>query len=196
MKNYILFFLLIIFPSNIFAGIIVLTTGNNIENISNISVQDQLVLYQQNGKNMSLPVEEVSAILYDNGNYEEIRHKSSTHQENSHQETPYQEISPNVDIETHTEYSTNQINNNNHITQEERQQQRVQQKAETKKAMKALGNWLKSAFKGDKDGWDPSKNPLWNKEPREKYSDGSAPETQPTTPSSSTEPAQSNDNNW
>lgn len=191
MKNYILFFLLIIFPSNIFAGIIVLTTGNNIENISNISVQDQLVLYQQNGKNMSLPVEEVSAILYDDGNYEEIRHKSSNYQEDSSPETY-----SNADNETHIEYSANPIPNYNNVTKEERQRQRTQRKAESKETMKAWGNWMKSAFKGDKDGWNPAKNPLWNKESREKYSGGSAPETQSPTPSSSNDPAQSNDNNW
>lgn len=191
MKNYILFFFLIIFPLNIFAGLIILTTGNNIEDISNISIQEQLVLYQQNEKKMSLPIEEVSAILYDDGRYEEIQHKSSNYQEDSFQETY-----TNVDNETRIEYSTNTIPNNNNVTKEERLQQRAQRKAESKETMKAMGNWIKSAFKGDKDGWNPAKNPLWNKESREKYSSGSAPETQSPTPSSSNDPAQSNDNNW
>ncbi|MCQ2347135.1 MAG: hypothetical protein MJZ92_04315 [Paludibacteraceae bacterium] len=191
MKNYILFFLLIIFPLNIFAGIIVLTTGNNIEGISNISVRDQLVLYQQNGKSMSLPMEEVSAILYDDGRYEEIQHKSSNYQEDFPQETY-----SNAENETNIEYSAKPVPNNINVTKEEIQQQRTQQKAESQKAIKAWGNWVKSAFKGDKDGWNPAKNPLWNKESREKYSGGSAPETQSPTPSSSNDPAQSNDNNW
>ncbi len=139
---------------------------------------------------MSLPIEEVSAILYDNGNYEEIQHKSSNYQEDSFQETY-----SNADNETHIEYSASPVSNNN-LTKEEIQQRRAQQKAEYKKTMKAWGNWMKSAFKGDIDGWNPAKNPLWNKESRERYSDNNVPEQQSPTSSSPSVPVQSNDDNW
>lgn len=172
MKHYILVLLLLLCSFNLSAGIIVLATGENIEDISNISIQGQSVTYVQKGKSKSLPIEDVSAILYDNGNYEEVHHSS----------TPSvsfdDDVFSNTDntIPSSDNYSQSAANRPNKADIE---QQRAQKKAENKETMQALGNWMKSAFKGDKDGWNPAKNPLWNKESRAKYSNENYSE-QPT----------------
>lgn len=54
------------------AGIIVTKDGTNIENVSKITVSSNEVSYIENGTSKSLPIDQVSAVLYDDGRYEEI----------------------------------------------------------------------------------------------------------------------------
>lgn len=54
------------------AGIIVTQNGTNIENVSKITVSSNEVSYIENGKNKSLPIDQITAVLYDDGRYEEI----------------------------------------------------------------------------------------------------------------------------
>lgn len=187
MKNVIVFFLFFVFPLNLSAGIIVLANGDNIEDASNISIQDQFVLYKQQGKNISVPIEEVTAILYDNGNYEEIQHTQSVSQETYSPivEEPYNEISENPTVDNTVQY------------QREKKQKKTRDKTDSKETMQAWGNWIKSAFKGDKDGWNPAKNPLWNKESRAKYSNvDNTTEQQSPALSYPDNQVQPDENNW
>ena len=56
------------------AGVIMKKSGDRIENISIKSVTDNEVIYTaENGNEMSILKSEVSAVLYDDGRYEEIR---------------------------------------------------------------------------------------------------------------------------
>lgn len=73
MKKSILL-LMLFSPILACAGIIIPKNGENIEDVSNISIQGELVMYTQGGESKSLPAEEVSAVLYDNGNYEEVHY--------------------------------------------------------------------------------------------------------------------------
>ena len=61
-------------PMFLNAGVIMKKSGDRIENISIKSVTDNEVIYTaENGHEMSILKSEVSAVLYDDGRYEEIR---------------------------------------------------------------------------------------------------------------------------
>ena len=62
-------------PMFLFAGVIVKQSGENIEDVSVKSITDTEVLYVlQDGSEASIQKSEVSAVLYDDGRYEEIKH--------------------------------------------------------------------------------------------------------------------------
>lgn len=61
-------------PMILNAGVIMKKSGDRIENISIKSVTDSEVIYTaENGNEMSILKSDVSAVLYDDGRYEEIR---------------------------------------------------------------------------------------------------------------------------
>lgn len=61
-------------PMFLNAGVIMKKSGDRIENISIKSVTDSEVIYTaENGNEMSILKSDVSAVLYDDGRYEEIR---------------------------------------------------------------------------------------------------------------------------
>ena len=73
MKRLILI-VFVLFPILIQAGIIVKKSGEQIDNVTIKSVTDAEVEYKiSNGKSKTIPRSEVSAILYDDGRYEELR---------------------------------------------------------------------------------------------------------------------------
>lgn len=57
----------------VYAGIIVTKENGNIEDVTNITVEIDLVSYIENGEKKTVDRKDVSAILYDNGKYEEIK---------------------------------------------------------------------------------------------------------------------------
>lgn len=65
--------LLAISPVLAIAGIIVPKSGNNIEDATNIVVSDTEILYQIGSENKVINRSDVSAIMYDDGRYEEVK---------------------------------------------------------------------------------------------------------------------------
>ena len=67
-------FVIMLIASSIFsfAGIIVTTSGEKIEDVTILSETDSAIVYIQDGVEKSIAIEQVSAILYDNGAYKEI----------------------------------------------------------------------------------------------------------------------------
>lgn len=64
--------LLALCPTLIWAGVIVPKSGDNIEDISIVSKTTSEIIYTQDGEEKSINLSDVSAILYDDGRYEEI----------------------------------------------------------------------------------------------------------------------------
>lgn len=54
-----------------FAGIIVTTSGERIEDVTILSETDSAIVYIQDGVEKSIAIEQVQAVLFDNGNYKE-----------------------------------------------------------------------------------------------------------------------------
>lgn len=54
-----------------FAGIIVTTSGERIEDVTIVSETDSAIVYIQDGVEKSIAIEQVQAVLFDNGNYKE-----------------------------------------------------------------------------------------------------------------------------
>ena len=69
----IIIFLLLCSPIFLQAGIIVTKSDGNIEDVSNVTVGKTEITYKQDGEIKSINRDEVSAVLYDNGKYEEIK---------------------------------------------------------------------------------------------------------------------------
>ena len=70
MKKIIL--LLGFIPMFSFAGVIMTTNNERIEDVSIQNETDSAIVYLQDGVEKSIAIEQVSAILYDNGTYKEI----------------------------------------------------------------------------------------------------------------------------
>lgn len=64
--------------SIVLAGVIVPQNGNNIEDVSNVVVSSNEVSFVENGVSRSLPIDQVSAVLYDDGRYEEIKSQQTS----------------------------------------------------------------------------------------------------------------------
>ena len=77
MKKFIIL-LLGIFPIFSFAGIIMTTNNERIEDVSIQSETDSAIVYLQDGVEKSIAIEQVYAILYDNGNYKEVSQSDAT----------------------------------------------------------------------------------------------------------------------
>lgn len=71
MKKIILLLLGFI-PMFSFAGVIMTTNGERIEDVSIQNETDSAIVYMQDSVEKSIAIEQVSAILYDNGTYKEI----------------------------------------------------------------------------------------------------------------------------
>ncbi|MCQ2340366.1 MAG: hypothetical protein MJZ79_06285 [Paludibacteraceae bacterium] len=93
-----------------FAGIVVTKNDGNIVDVSNIVVSNTEVSYVENGISKSLPIDQVSAVLYDDGRYEEVKALPQQTQEISSYESTSQEqpiYSRNSAIETTTSSVSN-----------------------------------------------------------------------------------------
>jgi len=99
----IIIFLLLCNPLFLQAGIIVTKSDGNLEDVSNITVGKTEITYKQDGEIKSINRDEVSAVLYDNGKYEEIK---------SIEEVEEEETQQNNTIVTTT---TSDISDNNRI---------------------------------------------------------------------------------
>ena len=69
----IIIILLALLPMLAQAGVIMKRSGERLEDVTIKSVTDSEIVYELNGVETTLPKSEVSAILYDNGRYEEIK---------------------------------------------------------------------------------------------------------------------------
>lgn len=74
----ILIILVSMMPAFLYAGVILQKNGDRLEDVSIKSVNETEIIYiTQNGEETSILKSDVSAILYDNGRYEEIRQTTS-----------------------------------------------------------------------------------------------------------------------
>ena len=99
----IIIFMLLCNPLFLQAGIIVTKSDGNLEDVSNVTVGKTEITYKQDGEIKSINRDEVSAVLYDNGKYEEIK---------SIEEVEEEETQQNNTIVTTT---TSDISDNNRI---------------------------------------------------------------------------------
>ena len=65
-------------PMFLFAGVIMTTNNERIEDVSIQSETDSVIVYLQDGVEKSIAIEQVYAILYDNGNYKEVSQSDAT----------------------------------------------------------------------------------------------------------------------
>ena len=73
-----LFVVLVLLPSLLFAGVIVKKNGESLEDVSITSITDTDIEYiSEKGKKLTIPKSEVSAILHDDGRYEELKQSAS-----------------------------------------------------------------------------------------------------------------------
>ena len=72
MKKILFVLLLTISSSLSFAGVIMTTSDERIEDVSIQSETDSTIIYLQNGVKKSIAIEQISGILYDNGKYREF----------------------------------------------------------------------------------------------------------------------------
>lgn len=71
--------LLALLPMILYAGVIVKKSGDRIENVSIKSINETEVIYTaENGEEASILKSDVSAVLYDDGRYEEIKQQPSS----------------------------------------------------------------------------------------------------------------------
>ena len=80
-RLFIIFLLCI--PCFLRAGIIVTKENGNIEDVTNITVGNSEISYEQDGQLKSIHRDEVSAILHDNGRYEEVKPSSDLDESNA-----------------------------------------------------------------------------------------------------------------
>lgn len=76
MKRLILL-LLIITPALLYAGVIMKKTGETIEDITIQTVSNNEIVYLQNGNEYTISKSDVSAILHDDGRFEEIKQQNN-----------------------------------------------------------------------------------------------------------------------
>lgn len=92
-RSIIILFALL--PMLMYAGVIIKKSGDRIENIFIKSVTDTEVIYTaENGHEASVLKTDVSAILYDDGRYEEIRQTELPAVDNSNTETAKEVYKP------------------------------------------------------------------------------------------------------
>ena len=60
-----------------FAGVIMTSSNERIEDVTITSETDFAIIYLQDGVEKSIAIEQVAAILYDNGTYKEMQHSTS-----------------------------------------------------------------------------------------------------------------------
>ena len=66
-------------PMVLYAGVIMKKSGERLEDVSIKSISDiEIVYISPSGENMTMPISEASAILYDDGRYEEIKPNASS----------------------------------------------------------------------------------------------------------------------
>lgn len=76
-KKALLFIFLLQISLFVFAGGVVKKSGEIITGVTNIVVDGDIVKFTLDGKEQTMPLSEVHAILYDNGKYEEIKSTNS-----------------------------------------------------------------------------------------------------------------------
>ncbi|MCQ2311285.1 MAG: hypothetical protein MJZ64_06005 [Paludibacteraceae bacterium] len=72
-KVSVLLFVVLTFPIFTIGGIIIPKEGDNIEDVTNISVTGTEVKYFVNGQEQSMSAKKVAAVMYDDGRYEEVK---------------------------------------------------------------------------------------------------------------------------
>ncbi len=72
MKKILFVVMLTISSMLSFAGVIMTTNNERIEDVNIQSETDSTIIYLQNGVVKSIPIEQVSGILYDDGQYREL----------------------------------------------------------------------------------------------------------------------------
>ena len=78
MKKFLFVVMLTISSMLSFAGVIMTSSNERIEDVTITSETDSAIVYIQDGVEKSIAIEQVSAILYDNGTYRELQHHTST----------------------------------------------------------------------------------------------------------------------
>ena len=78
MKKILFVVMLTISSMLSFAGVIMTSSNERIEDVTITSETDSAIVYMQDGVEKSIAIEQVSAILYDNGTYKELQHNTST----------------------------------------------------------------------------------------------------------------------
>ena len=78
MKKFLFVVMLTISSMLSFAGVIMTSSNERIEDVTITSETDSAIVYMQDGVEKSIAIEQVSAILYDNGTYKELQHNTST----------------------------------------------------------------------------------------------------------------------
>ena len=74
MKNILFVLLLTISSILSFAGVIMTSSNERLEDVTITNENDSAIVYMQNGEEKFIAIEQVSAILYDDGQYKEINH--------------------------------------------------------------------------------------------------------------------------
>lgn len=106
MKKQLLLLLCISISIVSLAGIIVTKNNGNIDGVSDITIYDYEVTYTENGTSKSLPIDQVSAVLYDDGRYEEIT--SQTANTSSVDESAQQEQQDQVETVSNQQNTSEQ----------------------------------------------------------------------------------------
>lgn len=78
MKKILFVAILIAFSVFSFAGVIMTTNNERIEDVSIQNETDSAIVYLLDGVEKSIAIEQVTAILYDNGNYKEVSQSDAT----------------------------------------------------------------------------------------------------------------------
>ena len=77
MKKFLFVVMLTISSMLSFAGIIMTSSNERLEDVTIASETDSAIVYIQDGVEKSIAIEQVSAILYDNGTYKELVNESN-----------------------------------------------------------------------------------------------------------------------
>ncbi len=77
MKKILFVVMLTISSMLSFAGVIMTSSNERLEDVTITSETDSAIVYMQDGVEKSIAIEQVSAILYDNGTYKELQQKTS-----------------------------------------------------------------------------------------------------------------------
>ena len=82
-----------ILPLFLYAGVIMKHSGERLEDVVIKSVTETKIVYELDGTESTLPKSDVSAILYDDGRYEEIQSQTATNMESAQNKKDSYEVS-------------------------------------------------------------------------------------------------------
>jgi hypothetical protein len=87
MKKVLIFFAFL--PTFLYAGVIVKQSGERLEDVTIKSVTESKIVYVINGEDATLPKSDASAILYDDGRYEEISYQTPSYNQTIYDDEKY-----------------------------------------------------------------------------------------------------------